>query len=193
MKIIPSWLREFVDIPVDDRKLADDLTLGGISVESIEGEGERTVYDVDFTPNRVDAMNHYGVARDCAAVYDRDLRSIAPKLPKSTGEAHFVIEIEDPKGCARYTAQVIRNVKIGPSPEKIAQRLVLLDSRPISNVADASNYTLHEIGHPTHCFDLDTLEGGKIVVRRARKGEKLKTLDGIDHQLHPDDLVIADA
>ncbi len=193
MKIIPSWLREFVNIPVDDRKLAEDLTLAGISVESVEGEGERTVFDVDFTPNRVDAMNHYGVARDCSAVYDRDLRPIAPKLPKTSGDANFAIEIEDPKGCARYTAQIVRNVKISPSPEEIAQRLALVDSRAISNVADASNYTLHEIGHPTHCFDLDTLEGGKIVVRRARIGEKLKTLDGVERQLHPDDLVIADA
>ena len=216
MKIIPSWLREFVDIPVDDRKLAEDLTLAGISVESIEGEGERTVFDVDFTPNRVDAMNHYGVGRDCAAIYNRDLRPIAslnrvgpgasPGLPLGQSEVsgtrapspaasetpHFAIQIDDPQGCARYTAQVIRSVKIAPSPEKIAQRLTLVDSRPISNVADASNYTLQEIGHPTHCFDLDTLEGGKIVVRRARKGEKLKTLDGVDHELHPDDLVIAD-
>src|SRR5512140_1988835 len=122
MKIIPSWLREFVDIPVDDRKLADDLTLGGISVESIEGEGEHTVFDVDFTPNRVDAMNHYGVARDCAAIYDVPLSPIgsviasedAPKRERAgvareqgaseSRDLHFSIEIEDPKGCARYTA-----------------------------------------------------------------------------------------
>src|SRR6185437_8836700 len=96
-------------------------------------------------------------------------------------------------GCARYTAQVIRNVKIGPSPEKIAQRLTLLDSRPISNVADASNYTLWEMGHPTHAFDLDLLQGGKIIVRRARDGETLKTLDGVDRKLSPEDLIIADA
>ncbi|MGI9104565.1 MAG: phenylalanine--tRNA ligase subunit beta [Terriglobales bacterium] len=203
MKILPSWLREFVDIPVDDRKLADDLTLAGISVESVAGDGARIVYDVDFTPNRVDAMNHYGVARDCAAIYDKELKPIAPKLPvegsraKSALEGErapsFKIEIDDPQGCARYTARVIRGLKIAPSPEKISHRLELLDSRAINNVADASNYTLQEIGHPTHCFDLDLLEGGKIVVRRARKGEKLKTLDGVDHDLHPDDLVIADA
>ena len=204
MKIIPSWLREFVDIPVDDRKLAEDLTLAGISVESVEGEGDRTVFDIDFTPNRVDAMNHYGVARDCSAIYDRDLRPIIAKtkpgvIPSEVAKAtesrnlHFPIEIDDSKGCARYTAQVIRGVKIAPSPEKIVQRLTLVDSRPISNVADASNYTLQEIGHPTHCFDLDTLEGGRIVVRRARRGEKLKTLDGVERTLHPDDLVIADA
>ncbi|MGZ5025480.1 MAG: phenylalanine--tRNA ligase beta subunit-related protein, partial [Chthoniobacterales bacterium] len=172
------------------------MTLAGISVESIEGEGARTVYDVDFTPNRVDAMNHYGVARECAAIYDKDLKAIAPKVLAEGGRGTsalggerapaFKIEIEDSQGCARYTARVIRNVKIVPSPEKIAQRLELLGSRAINNAADASNYTLQEIGHPTHCFDLETLEGGKIVVRRARQGEKLKTLDGVDHVLHPD-------
>jgi phenylalanyl-tRNA synthetase beta chain len=200
MKILPAWLRDFVDIPADDRKLADDLTLAGISVESVEGEGARTVYDVDFTPNRVDAMNHYGVARDAAAIYDKELKPVEPKLPAEGGRATqggratpFKIEIEDPQGCARYTARIIRGVKIAPSPEGIAQRLELLGSRAINNVADASNYTLQEIGHPTHCFDLDLLEGGKIIVRRARTGEKLKTLDGVDHNLNPDDLVIADA
>jgi phenylalanyl-tRNA synthetase beta chain len=221
MKILPAWLREFVDIPVDDRKLADDLTLAGISVESIEGEGPRTVYDVDFTPNRVDAMNHYGVARDASAIYDKELKPIAPTLVEigaapnqqtsetlqnlspserriaiekfRAAETTFPIEIEDPEGCARYTARVIRDVHIAPSPENIIQRLELLDSRAINNIADASNYALQEIGHPTHCFDLDLLEGGKIIVRRARAGEKLKTLDGVDHVLHPDDLVIADA
>ncbi len=194
MKILPSWLREFVDIPADDRKLADDLTLAGISVESVEGEGARTVYDVDFTPNRVDAMNHYGVARDCAAIYDRDLKPIETGVARVTDPSHtFEIQIEDPQGCARYTARIIRGVKIAASPDNIAQRLELLGSRAINNIADASNYTLQEIGHPTHCFDLDLLEGGKIIVRRARPGEKLKTLDGADHLLHADDLVIADA
>src|SRR5437868_9675232 len=101
MRISPAWLREFVDIPADDRRLADDLTLAGISVESVEGDGARTVYDVDFTPNRVDAMNHYGVAREAAAIYDKDLRPIAPSFPAEGGRATpFKIEIEDPHGCA---------------------------------------------------------------------------------------------
>src|ERR1043165_4503656 len=120
MKIIPSWLREFVDIPVDDRKLAEDLTLAGISVESIEGEGARAVYDVDFTPNRVDAMNHYGVARDCAAIYDRELKPLESSVARVSDPGtrvkdpshKFAIEIEDPRGCARYTARIIRTVKI---------------------------------------------------------------------------------
>ena len=97
------------------------------------------------------------------------------------------------EGCARYTARIVRNVKIGPSPQHIAKRLELLGSRPINNVADATNYALNELGHPTHAFDLDLLEGGTIIVRRARAGESLKTLDGVERKLTTEDLVIADA
>ena len=106
---------------------------------------------------------------------------------------NFPIVIEDAEGCARYTARIIRGVKIGPSPEHIAKRLELLGSRAINNAADATNYAINELGHPTHAFDLDLLEGGKIIVRRARDGEVLKTLDGVDRKLTTDDLVIADA
>ena len=95
----------------------------------------------------------------------------------------FPIVIEDAQGCARYSARIIRDVKIGPSPEHIAKRLELLGSRSINNAADATNYVLNELGHPTHVFDLDLLEGGTIIVRRARAGEVLKTLDGVDRKL----------
>jgi phenylalanyl-tRNA synthetase beta chain len=107
--------------------------------------------------------------------------------------ADFEISIEDAEGCARYTAQIVRSVKIKSSPENIASRLALVDQRAINNAADASNYTLWEMGHPTHAFDLDLLEGGKIVIRKARASETLKTLDGIDRKLSPEDLIIADA
>jgi phenylalanyl-tRNA synthetase beta chain len=111
----------------------------------------------------------------------------------TASNSSFAIEIDDSEGCARYTAQIIRGVKIKTSPEKIASRLALVDQRPINNAADASNYTLWEMGHPTHAFDLDLLQGGKIIVRRARQGETLKTLDGTDRKLAPEDLIIADA
>jgi phenylalanyl-tRNA synthetase beta chain len=193
MKIIASWLREFVSVPADDRQLADDLTLIGIAAESVHNVNGETVYEMDITTNRVDAMNHYGVAREAAAYYNAELKPVAPKLPEPGGTPKFAIEIEDSQGCARYTARIIRNVKIGASPDHVVKRLALLDSRSINNIADASNYALFEYGHPTHAFDLDTLQGGKIIVRRARAGEKLKTLDGVDRKLTPEDLVIADA
>ncbi len=198
MKLSPQWLREFVDIPAadpqtDDRRLAEDLTSAGITVEGLNGEGANTAFEMEITTNRPDAMNHYGVARECSAIYDRELKPLEAKLPASTGKAPASIEIQDKQGCARYTARVIRGVKIKASPEHIVKRLAGVDQRSINNAADASNYTLWEMGHPTHAFDLDLLEGNKIIVRRAAKGETLKTLDGVDRKLSINDLIIADA
>jgi phenylalanyl-tRNA synthetase beta chain len=199
MKLSPQWIRDFVDAPVDNRRLAEDLTSVGMGVESIIGEGKSTVFDMEIGTNRPDAMNHYGVAREASAIYDVPLRPLEPKLPKAHGgtggdaRPPVQIEIEDTQGCARFTARILRNVSIKPSPAKVAQRLALLDQRPINNAVDATNYTLWEMGKPTHVFDLDLLEGGKIIVRRARDGETLKTLDGIERKLTSEDLVVADA
>ncbi len=206
MRILPAWLREFVDIKTDDRQLAEDLTSAGIAVESVAEEHGATIFEMDLTTNRVDAMNHYGVAREAAAIYAAELKPFAPKLPGDAGPStaaakppalgmtnSFSIVIEDGEGCARYTARIIQGVKIGPSPERIVKRLERLGSRAINNAADATNYAINELGHPTHAFDLDLLEGGKIIVRRARAGETLKTLDGVDRKLTVYDLVIADA
>jgi phenylalanyl-tRNA synthetase beta chain len=194
MKLLPHWLREFVDLKVDDRQLADDLTLAGVAVESVRQQDGQTIFEMDITTNRPDAMNHYGVARECSALYDIPLKPIKPKLPQARpAPKPFPIEIQDEKGCGRYTARVIRGVKIAPSPARILDRLKIEDHNGVSNAVDASNYTLMEMGHPTHAFDLDKLEGGKIIVRRARQGEILKTLDGVERKLHPEDLIIADA
>ncbi len=198
MKISPQWVRDFVDLNVNYHQLADDLTLAGIAVESVNGEGDETIFEMDITTNRPDAMNHYGVARECSAIYDLALKAIEPQLPAPAqpgGDVRppFSVEIQDEQGCARFTARVIRNVAIKPSPEKITRRLALLDQRPINNAVDATNYTLWEMGKPTHVFDLDLLEGAKIIVRRARDGETLKTLDGVERKLTSEDLVVADA
>ncbi len=194
MRISPIWLREFVDLKVNDAQLADDLTLAGVAVESVKEIDGKTLFEMEIGTNRPDAMCHYGVARECSAIYDLDLKPIAPKLPKTKPAAKpFPIEIQDAEGCKRYTARVLRNVKIRPSPAKILERLKIDDHGGVSNAVDASNYTLMEMGHPTHAFDLDRLEGGKIIVRRARPGETLRTLDGVERRLDPEDLVIADA
>ena len=193
MKLSPAWLREFVDAKVDDRRLAQDLTAVGIAVESISGEGKNTVFEMEIGTNRPDAMNHYGVAREASVIYNLPLRAVDSKLPAAPGNSEFAIEIADPTGCARYTARIVRDVNVKPSPDAMAKRLLLVDQRPINNAADATNYTLWEMGHPTHVFDLDLLAGGKILVRRAFSGETLKTLDGVERKLTPEDLVIADA
>jgi phenylalanyl-tRNA synthetase beta chain len=211
MKLSPQWIRDYVDLTVDDRRLAEDLTDVGIGVEGIDGSGADTVYEVEIGTNRPDAMNHYGVAREAAAIYDLPLKPITPQLPpaakanqgsgdaaskghSSTAlEAAFPITVEEPVLCPRFSARVIRNTHIKPSPAKIAHRLQLLDQRPISNAVDATNYVLWTIGKPTHVFDSDLLEGGKIIVRKARAGEVLKTLDGVERKLTTEDLVVCDA
>lgn len=193
MKLSPHWLRDFVDLPVDYRRLADELTLSGIAVEGISGDGENTVYEMEITTNRPDAMNHYGVAREVSALYDLPLRVIMPRLPAAQGKSEVNIDIQEPELCPRFTAREIRGATIKASPKPIAGRLELLDQRPISNAVDATNYVLWESGKPTHVFDLDLLEGRKLIIRKARAGEKLKTLDGVERKLTTEDLVVADA
>ena len=206
MRLSSQWIRDFVDLTVDDHRLAEDLTDVGIGVEGILGSGADTVYEVEIGTNRPDAMNHYGVAREAAAIYDLPLKPIttgkgtasagpsgSEKKSALAAEAAFSITVEEPELCPRFSARVIRNTHIKPSPERVAHRLQLLDQRPISNAVDATNYVLWEIGKPTHVFDADLLEGNQIVVRKARKGEILKTLDGIERKLTTEDLVVCDA
>jgi phenylalanyl-tRNA synthetase beta chain len=192
VKISPAWLREFVDIKVPLRQLADELTHTGTAVESVSGGGDAAVFEMEITTNRVDCMNHYGVAREISAVFDVDLKPLETKLQASKTDAKFAIEIAEPELCRRYTARIVRDVKIGSPPERIRQRLAMVEASSINNAVDASNYTLIEMGHPTHAFDLDLLEG-KIIVRKAKAGETLKTLDGLERRLTAEDLIIADA
>ncbi len=197
MKISPRWVREFVELAVDDRRLAEDLTGVGIAVEGISGSGANTLFEMEIGTNRPDAMNHYGVAREAAAIYDLPLKQFSVLSSqfsaKSARDAPFPIQVEEPQLCPRFSARVIRGTRVKPSPAKIAHRLQLLDQRPISNAVDATNYVLWEIGKPTHVFDMDLLEGGKLVIRKAKDGEKLKTLDGVERTLTSEDLVVADA
>jgi phenylalanyl-tRNA synthetase beta chain len=192
MKLSPSWLRDFIDLPVDYRRLADELTLAGVAVEGISGEGDTTVFEMEITTNRPDAMNHYGVAREASALYDLPLRPIEPKLPPSEGKSEVTIDIQEPELCPRFTAREIRGVG-GVSSLKTVARLFLLDQRPINLAVDATNYVLWESGKPTHVFDLDLLEGRRLVIRKAQPGETLKTLDGVERKLSAEDLVVADA
>ena len=198
MNILTKWLRTYVpNIPVeiDDHRLAEDLTLRGIAVEGVHplGEGNGHHFEMDITTNRVDAMNHYGIAREAATIYGLPLAPLDATLPTATPAAPFSVEITpDAKSlCGRFTAQVLREVTVAPSTGLVSELFTLLNLKQISNAVDASNFTLHGMGHPTHAFDLDKIEGG-IIVRLAHKGEKLKLLDGTDRVLEADDLVVAD-
>ena len=200
MKILTKWLRSYLPgLPVDDARLAEDLTLRGIAVEGIYdlGDGNGSLYEMDITTNRVDAMNHYGVAREAAAIYGLKLPELDVALPKSKKAAkEFSVRIEAEDACGRFTARVLRDVKMGESRDwfvgaEVSTYFGLLEQKQILNAVDATNFAWIAMGQPTHVFDLDKLEGG-IVVRRAKKGEKLKTLDGVERVLDAEDLVVAD-
>ena len=194
MNILTTWLRSYLpELAADDRQLADDLTLRGIAVEGVFGLGgdKGSLFETDITTNRVDAMNHYGVAREAAAIYGLTLTPLDTTLPAPKPGSGHPVRIEAPDACGRFTARILRNVTIGPSQGVIADRFAALGQKLILNAVDASNYMLLGMGHPTHAFDLDKIEGA-IIVRRARSGEKLKTLDGVDRVLDADDVVVAD-
>jgi phenylalanyl-tRNA synthetase beta chain len=197
MKLSPNWIRDFVDLRVDNRGLAEDLTDVGLGVEGIAGTDADMIFEMEIGTNRPDAMNHYGVAREAAAIYDLPLKQLSavssPLSAKPSLDAPFPITVEETALCPRFSARVIRGTHIKHSPQKVAHRLRLLDQRPISNAVDATNYVLWEIGKPTHVFDMDLLEGGQIIVRKARDGETLKTLDGVERKLASEDLVVCDA
>jgi phenylalanyl-tRNA synthetase beta chain len=151
------------------------------------------VLELEVTPNRPDLLAVYGVAREVAALYRLELSPPPGRDPERGGDEPLDVTVEDYEGCPRYLGRLFRDVRIGPSPPWLKARLVSAGMRPISNVVDVTNYVMHALGNPLHAFDFDTLGGGRIVVRRARKGEEFTSLDGTPRKLDPADLVIADA
>ena len=200
MKILTEWLRSYLPVlDVEDATLAEDLTLRGIAVEGVfelndpAGNSAGSLFDMDITTNRVDAMNHFGIAREIATIYDLPLHPLDTSLPAPTAADPLPIRI-DPNAealCGRFTAQVLGDVHIAPSEDRIAHFFSALGQKQISNAVDISNFVLLGMGHPTHAFDLDKIDGG-ILVRRAISGEQLRLLDGSTRTLTPDDLVVAD-
>lgn len=195
MKISVGWLKEFVDVAAGPRELKHDLTEIGLNVESYAAAGEDWVLDVEVTTNRPDCLSHLGVAREVATHYRRPLKrpSFRVKDLGAPASAEISIESRDKSLCPRYCGRVVTGVQVQPSPAWLVRRLEALGLRAINNVADITNYVLMELGHPLHAFDLERLRQRRIIVRRAKAGEKLRTLDGMDRKLSNDDLVIADA
>jgi phenylalanyl-tRNA synthetase beta chain len=193
VNILSQWIRSYVPgLTMADRELAEALTLRGIAVEGVFEVGDGSLFEMDITTNRVDAMNHYGIAREAAAIVDRPLALLDDTLPAPQSRTVPVkVSIEAPELCGRFTARALSDVRIKTSTGVVAERFALLQQKLISNAVDATNYVTLAMGHPTHAFDRDKLEGG-IVVRRARNGEKLRTLDGVERVLDQEDLVIAD-
>jgi len=195
MRISLEWLREYVEVNIPTATLVQLLHGLGLPVEGIESHGDDTVLDIELTANRPDCMSVLGVAREVALALGRPLRmrKLKPVEHPPAAADRVAIEIADPEGCPRFTARVIDGVRVGPSPAWVQRRLEASGVRAIANVVDITNYVMLELGQPMHAFDYDRVDGHRLIVRRAKPGERLVTLDGVDRTMDPEMLVVADA
>ena len=195
MKVLYNWLKEFVELTATPEDLRTRLSLSGTAIEALEQTAAGPMLDAELTSNRADCLGHYGIAREAAALYRLPLKPTDPRPRESPEQATTAtrVQIDSPELCGRFTARVLRGVKVGPSPDWLRQRLEALGQASINNVVDATNYVMLELGQPMHAYDMDLLAEKRIAVRRGRSGEKMRTLDGIERTLTPDMCVIADA
>jgi phenylalanyl-tRNA synthetase beta chain len=195
MFISYNWLRELTATKLSPQELRDRLTGVGLAVDAVEERGDDYVLDVEVPSNRGDCLSHFGIAREVTVIENSRISEPIIEIKSASGKTtdSTSVEILDPDLCPRYAARIVRGVKIGPSPEWLVKKLEAIGQRPINNVADTTNLVLHELGQPLHAFDLAKLGEQRIIVRRAAKGEIIKTLDGVERKVDPEMLVIADA
>ena len=194
MLISYNWLKDYVDIKLPPDKLAEVLTMSGLAVDSIEKKNGDCILELEVTSNRPDWLSYIGIAREVAAITGRKFKlPVVEKRVKGQGaRGQISVKVEDKKLCPRYTARIIRNIKVGESPEWLKKRREAAGLRPVNNIVDITNFCLFETGEPMHAFDLDKLGGSSIVVRKAAKGEKVIAIDGQERTLDDSMLVIAD-
>lgn len=194
MKVVYNWLKDFVDVTAPANEIPSRLALSGTNIGSVENGPHGAVIDAEVGSNRPDCLGHYGIARELGAVYKLPLKPFAPHVTEIAAKANEAVkvEIQAPELCGRFTARVIRGVKIQPSPKWLKDRLEASGVASISNVVDISNYVMLELGHPLHTYDYDKVRDHRIVVRRAKAGEKTRTLDGVERILDPVTSVICD-
>lgn len=196
MKVLVSWLREYVDIPFGIEELEDRFSMLGLGVEGVERMGrDDAVFDLEIAANRGDLMSHFGVAREIAAATRSAVRPPATEIAADGTDvsSSVRVDVREPELCPRFTAAMIVDVRVAPSPEWMARRLEACGVRSINNIVDVTNYVMLEIGQPMHAFDYDRIRGGRLVVRLAHRGETLATLDGVARTLDPQTLVVADS
>src|SRR6266581_4798560 len=202
MKVVYNWLKDFVDVSATPQELASRLALSGTNIGGVENGAHGAVIEAEVSSNRPDCLGHYGIAREVATIYKLPLKHVSPKPAEVAAKADGAVkvEIQAPELCGRFTARVIRNVKIQPSPKWLKDRLEASGVASISNLVDISNYVMIELGHPLHTFDYDKVRDHKIVVRRAKPGdaaskaatEKMRTLDGIERTFDSNICMISD-
>jgi len=195
MKIVYNWLKDFVDVKATPDELASRLALSGTNIGGIENGPHGAVIDAEVSSNRPDCLGHYGIAREVGAIYNVPLKPVTPKPNEiSTAKAADAasVEIQSPELCGRFTARIIRGAKIQPSPQWLKDRLEASGVASINNAVDATNYVMLELGHALHAFDYEKVRDHRIVVRRAKPNEKIRTLDGIERTLDSNICVISD-
>ncbi len=194
MKVVYNWLKEFVDVTATPSDIASRLALSGTNIGSVENGPHGAVIDAEVGSNRPDCLGHYGIARELSAVYKLPLKPVLPKPAEGGTKASEAVkvEIQSPDLCGRFTARVVRGSKIQPSPKWLKDRLEASGVASISNVVDISNYVMLELGHPLHTFDYDKVRDHRIIVRHAKSGEKIRTLDGLERTLDPSICMVCD-
>lgn len=195
MKITYNWLKEFVEFDLSPSELCKVLTMAGLETNVIESIDDDHVIEVDLTPNRSDCHSVIGIAREVSALTGGRFKYPDISVKESEGDINSLISVavEDPQLCPRYTARIIRDVKVKNSPSWLEKKIIAVGLRPINNIVDVTNYVLYEMGQPLHAFDYGHIKGKKIIVRDAYKNESLTTLDEKKYSLSEDSLVIADS
>jgi phenylalanyl-tRNA synthetase beta chain len=198
VKFSLDWLNDFVDVAAAGGPdvIRERLSAAGIAIEGVEAAGADKVLEAEITPNRPDAMNHRGLAREIAATCGIALRSLpggaGPGESGESADALARVTIDVPDRCHRFAVRVVRGTSVKPSPAKIQTRLHAIGLAPINALVDATNVSLWELGQPLHAFDADRVVDRHLIVRLASRGERLLCLDGVERELHPEDVVVAD-
>ena len=207
MKVTYNWLKDFVDITLKPEALADKLTMAGLEVKAIDAFDDDFVFEIEITSNRPDWLSVIGIAREIAAITGKKLKIAKTRRTMDEGrrtkdDGRWTVTIEDKAACPFYSARIIRDVKVEPSPTWMVKRLQAIGLRPVNNIVDITNYVLFTTGQPLHAFDVDKINSHhvtasprhqrKIIVRRARNTEEIITIDGVIRRLTPEILVIAD-
>src|SRR3989304_8303598 len=195
--ISDNWLRDFLKTASSPKEIAKHLSTCGPSVEKVEKIDNDWVYSIEVTTNRVDAASVYGIAREAAVILPQlgvkaTLRTIKLNKLRFVSKVRYLKVSIDSTLCSRFTAVLIKNVKITESPTWMKKRLEAVGVRAINNVVDISNYIMHELGQPVHTFDYDKILGSKMLLRKSKKGETITTLEGKAHKLPGEDIVIED-
>jgi len=195
MRFSYQWLKEYIDINLSGEKLAELLTMLGIEVENYQAAPDGDlIFELELTSNRPDCANMTGIAREIGARLKKRVKY--PSFKINQGQAKIQdflkVQVQETRLCPRYTARFIRNIKVGSSPAWLKLRLEKMGLRSINNIVDATNFVMMELGHPLHAFDADTLAKKGLIIRRAKKGEKITTIDLVERELETDILVIAD-